>query len=266
MVSKLKKIFGGVFAVFVVLALIGACFGEDETAGGEATKSAANNIESRYESQKSDFIHKSSRKSDLTWDCKAGDNLACKKLEFVNKLIEKCNANDSKACAELALMVDKKQVWLVDVNNARNNFYMGSKDSGPYTPARRACELDNVDGCRLALKQGDNPKHFGEKPCFKFGNASDCLEAAKKASKYNDWGVIGSAITFLNKACELKSSEGCFTLGMLREGKRPSSDWGNYDHFGINYNTAKEYYDKACKLGNNNGCESAKRVKKERGL
>ena len=158
MVSKLKKVFGGIFAVLMVLALIGACFGEDETAGGEATKSAASNIESRYESQRSDFIHSSYAPS----ECAAGNNLACKKIEFLNKLVEKCKANDGKACAELALIESKKQARI---------------DRGPgedfeWFFAKKACELDDADGCsiglRIAGKNFNAIKYFGEKSCVKF--------------------------------------------------------------------------------------------------
>ena len=75
-------------------------------------------------------------------------------------------------------------------------------------------------------------------------------------------------INSLVKACELKSSEGCFTLGMVYEGIKSSRMYSNaFDSMGIkNYNTAKDYYDKACKLGNKDGCESAARLKKAKGL
>ena len=269
MVSKLKKVFGGIFAVLVVLALIGACFGEDETAGGVAAESAASSLESKYESQRNDFIHKSRDKSALTRECGAGDNFACNKLKLVEKLIVKCKANDDgSACAELALMESKSQVRFTDGNNP-DGFQMIDRSSF----AKKACELDNVDGCSIGLQMSkdsfEGVKYFGEKACVKFGNVNDCLNAAEKAGKIGSSGHTAVAATnFLVKACELKSNEGCFTLGMLYEGKKPSY-WSSYNHFSANYKTAKDYYDKACKLGGElgeKGCESAARLKKERGL
>ena len=41
MVSMLKKIFGGIFALLVVLVLIGACFGEE---GGDESKDETKNV------------------------------------------------------------------------------------------------------------------------------------------------------------------------------------------------------------------------------
>ena len=254
MVSKLKKVFGGIFAVLVVLALIGACFGEDETAGGVAAESAASSLESKYESQRNDFIHKSRDKSALTRECGAGDNFACNKLKLVEKLIVKCDANDGSACAELALMASKRQI---------------DKDAKLY--AKKACELDNADGCSIGIQvfEGSDSstlRSFGEKACIKFGNVRDCLKTGEKVGGIGNTGVAASK--FFVKACELKSSKGCFTLGMLYEGKKPSY-WSSYNHFSANYKTAKDYYDKTCKLGGElgeKGCESAARLKKERGL
>ena len=43
MFSKLGKIVGGIFAVFVVLALIGACFGDESSGGGSSSYDAEYN-------------------------------------------------------------------------------------------------------------------------------------------------------------------------------------------------------------------------------
>ena len=241
MFSKVGKIVGGIFAVFVVLALIGACFGDES--GSSVSKP-------EYESQKGTFTN-ISRTEVLKTSCEAGDKKACEKLDFVDNLTKKCGANDGKACTEIGIMLSKNQIDKVNLEIESVwsiysvNFF------------HKACNLNYADGCYRAWASNINrgqAKSYASKAC-ELNHIDACLEIGEySASDYNVDRSYSKSAEYYSKACDLGSNAGCNNAGVA------------YENGAINFATAKKLYEKACKMGNEIGCKNAKRIVKQRGL
>ena len=274
MVSKVKKIVGGVIIVFVVLALIGACFGEDDEMA---------NFQTEYE--KRNFTSISNHLA-LKKACESGDKRACEKLDFVNNLFDKCFvSNESKACMQLVTMADKKQIsetdWLLsddfkpmyDLNGRKHKFgsyedsfrmdYAFRIDSSTkYLIAillMKGCDLNNADACYRGVKHSRTTVQLDHRlftlvGCVELKDANTCFAA--------DLCV---------NACELGEAAGCNNAGVAYEYPKDKvveldSEGNSNKILKRDFVTAKKYYDKACKMGSEKGCENAKRIAKERGL
>lgn len=237
MFSKVGKIVGGIFAVFVVLALIGACFGDES--GSSVSKP-------EYESQKGTFTNISGTRM-LKTSCEAGDKKACEKLDFVDNLTKKCGANDGKACTELGIMLDKRQIDEVDLKIEHVSIIYGVNFF------HKACNLNYADGCYRAWAL-TKTESYASKAC-ELNHINACLDVGEDcASSYNPDRRYSKSAEYYSKACDLGSSAGCNNAGVA------------YEDGAINFATAKKLYEKACKMGSEKGCKNAKRIVKQRGL
>lgn len=86
---------------------------------------------------------------------------------------------------------------------------------------------------------------------------------------YNGYGIARDgkkAIEYCQKACDLNNAIGCYNLGLwYAEGKGIGVSYTEAvymkgENVRANYEKAAEYYQKACYLGNQNGCEAYQKL------
>lgn len=236
MFSKVKKVFGGIVAIFVVLFVIDACFGESdegsETSGeGGPLIRECSNLEQclAFNSSRGTGNHYNIAER-IERNCKAGDKIACRAIELTNEIETKCKEGDTQLCVQASKYLEWERLGIIACE--RNN------KQGCYEARRyeRGCELNHADSC---FKAAEEERGISEK--------------RKKIPQ------------LYSKACDLKSAAACNNLGIVYEtGKKWDRTYVGSEF--INYPAAKSSYDKACKLGSEVGCENAKRIAKERGL
>lgn len=227
MFSVLKKVFGGVVVVSVVIS---SCFGESDE--GSALIEECASIE-----ECANRLAERGRNPKFEEECRAGDKKACQIPELEDKIWAKCEKeNDTQFCMKVAKRF----------SNVR--FY------------RLACLDDNIEACLKAeyydfacetLNHADT--------CYKIAKGEVIYSKFAQQHRHSKF--------FYEKACELKISAACNDIGVAYEtGAYQKVGRKGDKAVSKNYVTAKSWYDKACALGDKKGCENAKRLAKEKGL
>ena len=276
MVSMLKKIFGGIFAFLVVLVVIVACFGEEESgkvASSEKELSAKKDKINTYEStnqQSSDkansiraLIEEYKSISVLDTDSSALEpnddsrgydtNVEQRAKDEEKRIRELCKVGDKTACRKIELW-DEIHRKVKEGGDAE--FYLELYNGLDWVwVLKKACELNHIPTCyKLAGEMEDMAARQAEykRLCDEFDYVEACSTFSLNA--HNDEQELQYAL----KACNLGRNIACNSLGYKYE--RGSGG------VAINFATAKSFYEKACELGYNKGCENAERITKERGL
>lgn len=276
MVSMLKKIFGGIFAFLVVLVVIVACFGEEESgkvASSEKELSAKKDKINTYEStnqQSSDkansiraLIEEYKSISVLDTDSSALEpnddsrgydtNVEQRAKDEEKRIRELCKVGDKNACRKIELW-DEIHRKVKEGGDAE--FYLELYNGLDWVwVLKKACELNHIPTCyKLAGEMEDMAARQAEykRLCDEFDYVEACSTFSLNA--HNDEQELQYAL----KACNLGRNIACNSLGYKYE--RGSGG------VAINFATAKSFYEKACELGYNKGCENAERITKERGL
>lgn len=276
MVSMLKKIFGGIFAFLVVLMLIVACFGEEESskvASSEKELSAKKDKINTYEStnqQSSDkansiraLIEEYKSISVLDTDSSALEpnddsrgydtNVEQRAKDEEKRIRELCKVGDKNACRKIKLW-DEIHRKVKEGGDAE--FYLELYNGLDWVwVLKKACELNHIPTCyKLAGEMEDMAARQAEykRLCDEFDYVEACSTFSLNA--HND----EQELQYTLKACNLGRNIDCNSLGYIYE----KGSGG----VAINFATAKSFYEKACELGYNKGCENAERITKERGL
>ncbi len=272
----LKKIFGGIFAFLVVLVVIVACFGEEESgkvASSEKELSAKKDKINTYEStnqQSSDkansiraLIEEYKSISVLDTDSSALEpnddsrgydtNVEQRAKDEEKRIRELCKVGDKNACRKIELW-DEIHRKVKEGGDAE--FYLELYNGLDWVwVLKKACELNHIPTCyKLAGEMEDMAARQAEykRLCDEFDYVEACSTFSLNA--HNDEQELQYAL----KACNLGRNIACNSLGYKYE--RGSGG------VAINFATAKSFYEKACELGYNKGCENAERITKERGL
>lgn len=281
MVSMLKKIFGGIFALLVVLVLIVACFGEEESgkvASSEKELSAKKDKINTYESTNQQSSDKANSIRALIEEYKSisvfdtdsrgldpnyggfyynnfgGDAEMNQKAKDDEKRIrELCKVGDKNACRKIELW-DEIHRKVKEGGDAE--FYLELYNGLDWVwVLKKACELNHIPTCyKLAGEMKDRAAELAEykRLCDEFDYVEACSRFSLNA--HNDEQELQYSL----KTCNLGHDIACNELGSQYE--RGSGG------VAINFATAKSFYEKACELGYNKGCENAERITKERGL
>lgn len=197
--------------------------------------------------------------------------------------------NNADSCSALGLLyeeglgvkqdIKKTMIYYSKACELTNNgyicYYLGNLLKGvkntflPWTRAgyyARACELNKVDACRrlgyiYELGEGEKKDtvraiEYYEKGC-ELDDALSCVDLGIiYASGDGVRQDFAKTRQYYEKACgELDNSSACWALGNFYEEGR--------NGFKQNKSVAKEYYGKACDMGNKGGCDNYRKLNEQ---
>lgn len=204
MFSVLKKVFGGIVAIFVVIFIIGACSGESDE-GSEMSGEGEDLIRECTSFEKCVTFASTGEEIKINRDCKAGDKIACRAIELVKEIEVKCKEGNTQLCAQAGRYLEWKQLSRIACgrNDGQGCYQVGQYEKG--------CELNHADSCFKAGEEG-----YGEQAVQFYRKGCDL----KSAAACNNLGVkyaygkdvernYVTAKSYYDKACELGSKKGC---------------------------------------------------------
>lgn len=123
----------------------------------------------------------------------------------------------------------------------------------------RSCEADYMLGCQnlgkvyFELKEYRKAENVFNKTC-QANLPEGCYMFGKLYLGYLENSNLTKSLKFFKKSCKLEYADGCFGAGILYYK-------GASNKIKINYKIAKEFFNKSCSFGNDNGCKYEKKCK-----